>query len=118
MKLNEEQIAHVENLLTTAIEGGSNYWYLIHDHNKKEVLECQYLSSLLANPKGQMTVGDLEEGFDTRVVTHADVIKAWNLFSTDKRYQKHYGDLLSENDDATTGDIFFQLVVLGEVVFG
>lgn len=30
----------------------------------------------------------------------------------------HFADFLSENDDATTGDVFLQLCLFGEVVFG
>jgi hypothetical protein len=34
------------------------------------------------------------------------------------KYPRHLADLLDENDDATTADIFLQCVVLGDVVYG
>ena len=35
-----------------------------------------------------------------------------------KEYPKHFANILSENDDAETADVWFQLVVLGEIVYG
>lgn len=34
------------------------------------------------------------------------------------QYRKDFGDILSGNDDAITADVFFQLAVMGEVVYG
>ena len=103
------------NLLCSAIEGGSNYWYMIEDHNKKEIPECEFLSELLNCEGGQMTVSS-DEG--EKIVSHVDTLKAWNTFSTNTKYSRHYQDAINENDDATTGDVFFQLIVFGEVIFG
>lgn len=35
-----------------------------------------------------------------------------------ERYGDHFGDLLKENDDNITQDVFLQCVALGEVVYG
>ena len=35
-----------------------------------------------------------------------------------EKYPRHFADLLNENDDADTHDVFMQCVVLGEVVYG
>ena len=35
-----------------------------------------------------------------------------------KEYPSHYADLVEENDDAETGDIWLQLAVFGEVIYG
>lgn len=34
-----------------------------------------------------------------------------------EKHGRHFGDLLNENDDATTADVFLQCVALGEVVY-
>jgi hypothetical protein len=34
------------------------------------------------------------------------------------KYPRHIADILSENDDATTGDVFLQLCLFGDVVYG
>lgn len=33
-------------------------------------------------------------------------------------YLQHFADFLAGNDDATTGDIFLQLCLFGEVIYG
>lgn len=35
-----------------------------------------------------------------------------------EKYPKHFSYFMDENEDANTGDIFLQLCVFGEVVFG
>jgi hypothetical protein len=33
-------------------------------------------------------------------------------------YPQHFGDFMADNEDAITGDVFLQLCVYGEVIFG
>ena len=33
-------------------------------------------------------------------------------------YPRHYADLMEEEDDAITGDVWLQLAVFGELVYG
>lgn len=35
-----------------------------------------------------------------------------------RKYPRHFADFMAENDDAITGDVFLQCVVLGEVIYG
>ena len=34
------------------------------------------------------------------------------------KYPNHFADVMDENDDADTGDVFLQLSLYGEIVFG
>jgi hypothetical protein len=34
------------------------------------------------------------------------------------QYRSHFGDMIGETGDATTGDVFLQCCLLGEVVYG
>lgn len=34
------------------------------------------------------------------------------------KYPHHFADFIQENDDATTGDVFIQCCLLGEIVYG
>jgi hypothetical protein len=34
------------------------------------------------------------------------------------KYPRHFADFVSENDDASTGDVFLQCCLFGELVFG
>ena len=49
-------------------------------------------------------------------LTLKDVRKGLRLMK--KEYPSHYADLVEENDDAETGDIWLQLAVFGEVIYG
>lgn len=35
-----------------------------------------------------------------------------------EKYPRHFGNLISDNDDAETGDVLLQCSVLGEIVYG
>jgi hypothetical protein len=35
-----------------------------------------------------------------------------------KEYPYHYADLVEGNDDAETGDVWLQLAVFGELIYG
>jgi len=40
----------------------------------------------------------------------------WKVMHDD--YPSHYGDAISENDDAGTGDVYLQCCLFGEVIYG
>lgn len=35
-----------------------------------------------------------------------------------EQYPRHYADLVEENDDAITGDVWLQLAVFGDIIYG
>lgn len=49
-------------------------------------------------------------------ITKESLIKATYLMAQD--YPRHFADAISESGDAITGDVYFQLAVMGDVVFG
>ena len=49
-------------------------------------------------------------------ITLADVEKGLELMRD--QYPHHYADLVEEEDDAITGDVWLQLAVFGEVIYG
>ena len=49
-------------------------------------------------------------------ITIADVQKGLELMRD--QYPRHYADLVEENDDLITGDVFLQLAVFGELIYG
>jgi len=49
-------------------------------------------------------------------ITKESLIKATYLMA--QEYSIHFADAISENSDAITGDVFFQLTVMEDVVFG
>lgn len=128
----------VANLLCSAFEGGSNYWYRIEDFQaptsyefnsgadlKKPAGYFKYTDYPL-NPGGYLVVSDYH-GADGGVVMKRRlnlraIERGLNLLAqahaTGKDYGHHWRDFLDENDDATTADVFLQFCLFGEVVYG
>jgi hypothetical protein len=49
-------------------------------------------------------------------ITLADVQKGLELMRD--QYPRHYADLVEENDDLVTGDVWLQCAVFGELIYG
>lgn len=126
----------IKGLLCTGFEGGIAYW--------AEVIEYQYGSSGLTyqdfqkggsqqspNPTDYwhpceliplvpgcaVILGDLEDPSRKPVRLDREAIERGLQLMADK-YPRHFSDFLAENDDATTGDVFIQLCVFGEIIYG
>lgn len=98
----------IVDLFISACEGGSNYW-------------CQELTptSKRKDPYEAMLDGfvlvDGEDG-KKHTVTPAMIKTAVQIFPLQEPH--HFGDFMSENDDATTADVFLQLCVFGKTIYG
>lgn len=114
------------DMLVGAIEGGSNYWYYIS--NKM----CDKIDAVIP-PNGEMSFVDRMWKYILagNFVNIRDIEDTSNLLGSIrlsnmnerelKLFQEqpqHFADILSENDDATTADVWFQYVVMNEVVYG
>lgn len=131
----------IRDLLCSALEGGSNYWYTIlnnvlapdttlddYKHGGKfnnGDYHPYYLILPFVEGAGLM-IGDVEsdpededendEAFKPTLLNHAALERGINIMSKD--YPQHFSDFITENDDAATGDVFLQLCLFGELVFG
>jgi len=123
MILTKEEIL---NQLCSAIEGGSNEWYNFHDlsmlpkESKGQPLVMRIFDAIYANKKLEIPVSDVEGEDDDEilgVLSYANLQRADKLLGTEQ-YKWIVRDVKGENDDANTGDAFFQLVVMGELVYG
>jgi len=111
-----------EDLLITALEGGSNYWYLLAEE------ACGIFGSY-PGPAGSekvwqaiadgktIPVNDAEEEEEVLGSINMESIKAGEEIML-KEYPHILADILKENWDAGTADVWFQLCVMKEVVFG
>jgi len=114
------------DLLCGAFEGGSNYWYLIDSYVKPEVEAKpwgdEYTPSYIFLPfseGGAIVIVDMEdEDGEKFTLDRAAIERGKELLATDPNYSHHYADVLQENDDADTSDVFLQLCLFGEVVYG
>ena len=112
-----------EDMLIGAYEGGSNYWAELSE-DALEIIK-KYRKSGRA-PSEQMfdaiqagesiPIEDSEEGGVIGYIDKASIKRAMTIMEVD--YPVDYANIISENDDCNTADIFFQLAVMGEVVFG
>jgi len=115
------------DLLCNAFEGGSNYWYMITE-NVEPVFAAkpwgvdEYHPSYISYPfstGGAVLISDQEdEDFEPVALDRAAIARGKNLMESDEQYSRHFADVLNENDDADTGDVFLQLCVFGEVIYG
>lgn len=119
----------IADLMVTAIEGGIGYWC-------KSVKLVGQPTEALKQPwyDDESLYGDIVPPFVIEVVESEPSRDGddgrWNLslvqmeiafqlmqeYGTPKGF--HWRDFLDENEDATTADVWFQLAVFGEVVYG
>jgi len=109
----------ISNLLCSAFEGGSNYW--IASTKTVEAPSGHFDRTTTPLEPGGKVIVTLDEehtkGAGVTYVLDRDAI-ARGLAAMREKAPKHFGDVLAENDDATTGDLFLQCCLFGEVVYG
>lgn len=144
-KLTKEDII---DLFVTALEGGSNYWYYmdlpdniksygqyiseavgeyILQGNKVYFYDDELRSEVIRNfNKGEYTIqGDVidqkrfDEDIDETFLGYVDMDKILDSISVIKtEYPEIWENILLEQADAGDADVFLQLCVMGEIVFG
>lgn len=100
----------IVDMFIGACEGGSNYWAVkvkpLGKH--KDAYEAML---------GGFMVVDGERDDDTPImVTKEKIAQAVELMA--KNEPRHFSDMVSENDDASTADVFLQLCTFGKTIYG
>ena len=133
----------MRGLLCCALEGGSNYWYHgLAPHTLPEGVSYadfqeggqfadpdEYwhpLELIATTPKCKVSLkaddyGDESDpAWDTESECFVFGLKELRagLEVMRKKYPHHWKDHCDENSDATTGDVFLQCALFGELVFG
>ena len=111
----------IQDLLCNALEGGSNYWYVIQSHNypeghTKDTLLLEFPHLELPFVGGSLTIRDYEGDQPSAILDKAACIKGLAIMA--EKEASHFADFLAENDDATTGDVFLQYALWGQVIHG
>lgn len=116
----------VRDLLIGAFEGGSNYWYIIHEFNKPPSMPFRYADDTVfrhvdypMNEGGSLIIrtdDDSEVNGKTEWTLDLVTIEAGLKLFAEKGKQ-HFADFLAENDDAFTSDVFLQFCLFGEIIF-
>lgn len=108
-----------EELLITALEGGSNYWYMLNRDEFKDYpgpAGSEKVWQAIQDNK-TISVFDAEDPDDKigeinkESITHGCILMESN-------HPGHYFDAIAERGDAETADVWFQLCCMGEIVFG
>lgn len=118
----------ISDMLCCAFEGGSNYWYWIDKFIKPPVLGWQYDPKQVfkhldypLNDGGALIISDKEDDSPakSKKTYKLDLISITRgLHVMAEKEPRHFADFLSEDDDATTGDVFLQCCLFGEVIYG
>lgn len=120
-KITKEDII---NLFVTALEGGSNYWYYlpripngVRDIMAELDMELTEAIGEYVLRGGIIDINDAEDE-ETKLgtVDMTSLLEAIDILKND--YTSAYENIIDEEYDADDADIFFQLAVMGEVVFG
>lgn len=114
----------ISDLLITAFEGGSNYWIaqIRYDQAPLEVLwreseSYPRYSYYPLNPGGVMSIRtDDDEEQKWHRLDQEVIQRGLDLFPV--KAARHFAEWMIENDDATTADVFLQLCLFGEVIYG
>jgi hypothetical protein len=119
----------LENIFVTALEGGSNYWYLLPSKEVKKIRQAVPKSEepalsvamfMAIFDKGiEVAIHDVENPEDCLgTISHDSIIQRINELEVHGHYRKFWYLELNEGGDAETSDVIFQYFVMGEIVFG
>jgi hypothetical protein len=125
IEVSDEMIG---NLLTNAFEGGSNYWYQIVRQKKPQSNPEKWVyrsSSQTVFPHidypmngGHLVIKSVEEpeGFP-RFLNRKVIARGLQDLANSKDYRHHFADILKEDDDQITADVFLQFCLYGDVLY-
>lgn len=107
MDITNQQIA---DLFVTAYEGGSNYWIDHIDPRPNYSHPDNYGPNMV--PYAVYADDD-----DTAHFVNWNTIQA-GLKTMQETYISHWADLIDDNMDADTADVFLQCVCFGKIIYG
>lgn len=110
-------LQQVTDLLISAIEGGSNYWYRLENDNddtSRGYWERVWDSGLKVSDR---CADEPYKGEPTeKIINEKTMMEGLQLMQT--KYPHHFANVVSDQGDASTGDVFLQLCVFGEIIYG
>lgn len=112
----------IMDLITAAVEGGCRYWakFVFPAHYKEQYGSYEQIPF----KGGQIEVYDIETGELLGYINQASIKVGLQLMADCKDLMekpvpaRHFKNLATDNEDAETADVFLQLAVMGEIVYG
>ena len=116
-----------ENWIVDALEGGSNYWYIIGINGLNAVRSvvsreedeyfCTALHKAIFDRGAKVEIRDREDT-DTVLGYLSKESIAKGLKKCKEEHPKYISQMLTEEEDAITADVIFQYCLMGEIMFG
>jgi len=115
-------IEKIQDLIIAAVEGGSHYWarFVFPDNYQQNYGSYEQIPF----KGGDITVYDVETGELLGVLNRASLKVGLQLMADRKDMTgkqvpaRHFKALATDSEDAETADVFLQLSVMGEIVYG
>ena len=106
----------ITDMLTNALEGGSTYW--ARKVKDEDFAGMEFASEApMAGGKFTLVHDDPEgDGLLDTTITRERCKQGLQTMAND--YPRHFANLIAQDDDAETADVFLQCVVFDEVIFG
>jgi len=133
MKINiQKEVSRdvLENIFVTALEGGSNYWYYINPPNCRKIRDAvsredekdfsMAFAKAILDKGVSVEIHDIEDIYNDEPigVINEDTIMQGLQKMVDEGDGWALFDEIAEQGDATSSDVCFQYMALGEVVYG
>lgn len=112
----------IENLIISAVEGGSTYWAMLKFPDGWQDKYKSYAD--IPFQGGEIELYDVETGELLGVLSKVTIQTGLQLMADRKDMTgkqvpaRHFKNLATDNEDAETADVFLQLAVMGEIVYG
>jgi hypothetical protein len=119
---------NIEALLITSIEGGSNYWCMygtsvLPESDKPTSLDDAILNFVMASPDNKVPIYDVEDYEEDEeedsflgFVSMETIINGTQKFI--QQCPERWASVIEEDYDAEDADVWFQMVVMGKIVYG
>ena len=112
----------IQDLIITAVEGGCHYWaWFKYPDNWKDKYKSYEQIPL---HDGNIEVFDIETDELLGYLNRASIKVGLQLMADCKDMKgkavpaRHFKNIATDNEDAETADVFMQLAVMGEIVYG
>lgn len=124
---HEITLQQLSDLLVTAFEGGSNYWISSVHYTMPEKID--FLPDGAMNQKAQPRYSYVPLNEGGSILIKGDGMTEWKVLNMEaiKRgifflgawewSSRHLVNIVNDNADAETADVFLQLCIFGELVF-
>ena len=118
----------LEDVFVTALKGGSNYWYYLPEESIKAIRkavpksEDPYLSTAILKAildhDVKVLVNDAEQEDELIGIVSKSTIQARLQLLSDSDSRWALESHVREDGDASSADVVFQYLAMGEVVYG